>query len=100
MKEKVVCPVGARLLVKFYEPKKEKQGVLLPGSNEGPMRAFRVLAVGDGKENGVTHAAPCQMGDVIVSQSSSGMPIPREFGDGEEIRIMSFGSVLGVVDIE
>jgi chaperonin GroES len=93
-----IRPLGNRVLVKRFQAKTSKGGIILPDSAQEKPREGEVLAVGPGKrdENGNAVKMSVQVGDTILFSSYAGTEIKTEDLDSEYL-IMSEEEILGVL---
>lgn len=93
-----VRPLGNRVLVKRFEAKKSKGGIILPGSAQEKPKEGEVMAVGPGKmdENGKVHEMTLKVGDKVLFSSYAGTEIKLEETEAEYL-IMSEEDIFGVL---
>ena len=95
---KQIRPLGNRVLVKRFQAKTSKGGILLPDSAQEKPKQGEVLAVGPGKlnEEGVLKPLTVQVGDEVLFSSFAGTKVETEESDVECL-IMSEEDILGVL---
>ncbi|MCH3916398.1 MAG: co-chaperone GroES [Spirochaetia bacterium] len=86
-----IRPLGARILVKMEEVKKQTaSGIYIPQSAQEKTQIANVMAVGDDKD-----AIKVKVGDKVLHDKYAGTQVKI---DGEEYLIINMDDVLGVVE--
>ena len=93
-----VRPLGNRVLVKRFQAKVSKGGILLPDSAQEKPKEGEVLAVGPGKvsEDGAVQGMTVKVGDKVLFSSYAGTEIKTEESETECL-ILSEEDILGVL---
>ncbi len=93
-----VKPLGNRILVKRFQVKTSKGGILLPDSAQEKPKEGEVLAVGPGKcnEDGILQAMNVKVGDRVLFSSYAGIEVKTE-ETSSECLIMSEEDVFGIL---
>ncbi len=93
-----IRPLGNRVLVKRFQAKTSKGGIILPDSAQEKPKEGEVLAVGPGKmdENGKIHEMTLKVGDRVLFSSYAGTEIKTEESE-TELLIMSEEDIFGVL---
>ena len=98
MMSKFIKPLGNRVLVKRFQVKTSKGGILLPDSAQEKPKQREVLAVGPGKcnEEGVLRLMNVKVGDKVLFSSYAGTEVKTEESETECL-ILSEEDILGVL---
>ena len=93
-----VKPLGNRILVKRFQIKTSKGGILLPDSAQEKPKGGEVLAVGPGKcnEDGILQPMTVKVGDRVLFSSYAGTEVKTDESLSECL-IMSEEDVFGVL---
>ncbi len=93
-----VKPLGNRILVKRFQIKTSKGGILLPDSAQEKPKEGEVLAVGPGKcnEDGVLQSMSVKVGDRVLFSSYAGTEVKTD-DSSSECLIMSEDDIFGVL---
>ena len=92
-----VKPLGDRVLVRQLESmEKLKSGIVIPDSAKEKPQEGEILAVGDGKYiDGKLTPLAVKKGDKILFSKYGGDEIKI---DGEELKIMTEGDILAIIE--
>lgn len=98
MSVKNIKPLGNRVLVKRFEAKTTKGGIILPDTAKEKPKQGEIVAVGPGKrdEEGTLLPMHVQVGDKVLFSSYAGTEVKTSEQDGEYL-IMSEDDILGVL---
>ena len=98
MSAKNIKPLGNRVLVKRFQSRTSKGGILLPDTAQEKPKQGEVLATGPGKvdEEGRIQKMNVQIGDKVLFSSYAGSEVKTEETDSEYL-IMSEEDILGVL---
>ena len=91
-------PTSDRVLVKQFNPEERTQsGFFIPQSSQEQMNQGTVISTGPGRttNRGVLLPPVVKAGDVIMYESSAGVPIKV---NGEALIVMREDSIIAVVD--
>lgn len=93
-----IRPLGNRVLVKRFQAKTSKGGILLPDSAQEKPKQGEVIAVGPGKidEEGTMQKMIVQVGNKILFSSYAGTEVKTEDSEAEYL-IMSEDEILGIL---
>ena len=93
-----VKPLGNRVLVKRFQAKTTKGGIILPEAAQEKPRQGEVIAVGPGKvdEEGKLKPMHVSLGDSVLFSAYAGTEVKGEEQDVEYL-IMSEDDILGVL---
>jgi len=95
---KQIRPLGNRVLVKRFQAKTSKGGILLPDSAQEKPKQGEVLAVGPGKrdEEGKLQEVSVKVGDKVLFTSYAGTEVKTEDAESEYL-IMAEDDILGIL---
>ena len=93
-----IRPLGNRILVKRFQVKISKGGILLPDSAQEKPKQGEVLAVGPGKcnEEGVLESMNVKVGDNVLFSSYAGTEVKTDELSAEYL-ILSEEDILGIL---
>ncbi len=93
-----IKPLGDRVLVKRFQAKISKGGILLPESAQEKPKQGEVLAVGPGKinEEGQCQSMNVKIGDIVLFSSYAGTEVKIEEEESQCL-ILSEDDILGVL---
>ncbi len=93
-----IRPLGNRVLVKRFQAKTSKGGIILPDSAQEKPKQGEVVAVGPGKmnEEGKLEEMVLQVGDKVLFSSYAGTEVKTDDADSEYL-IISQDEILGIL---
>jgi chaperonin GroES len=98
MSAKNIKPLGNRVLVKRFQSRTSKGGIILPDTAQEKPRQGEVMAIGPGKmdDEGHVQKMVVKVGDKVLFSSYAGTEIKTEEAENEYL-IMSEEDILGVL---